>query len=573
MVPDKQYQDLLAKLKALEKEHDALKSQLNISSKSTKSSHQQNTQYKNYFDHSLDSIFAMETIYGVPSRLIEVNETFANLIGIEKKDIVEMEPLDLFATGEKKRILNIAEDLLENKEMYFTSAFKNKSKKRIPVEITLKTLDDSLNPQIIAIARDVGLKKKALKNQDNPLFSRAIAGSNEIIVHITTRPRFSFQYVSPAANKILGFTPQELYNNPDAFLTNLHPDDYKVFMKSLTQEGSINLPKVFRFLRKDQKLTWIEIYLSSSTDINKKGEFDAIIHDVTHRQKMERTLNKKLKAENLITNISTSFIEYASLKKTITNAVHDIGMTFNIDQIELCVGLDDSIRNQHVWKNPSLRTNQPDVPIDLQSTLWIKSKLKEGELIYISASEKIPKDNSFDIQYLSTREIKSLLVCPLQIYSHTFGYLAFIQKQKNREWDRVDIHVVNTTSSIFNSAFRKELILERKDKIYNVALQAGVLSYPHVKSSPVCMLMFNSKGEITGCLGNHLSFFSAEQAACDNRTFSKIFTQETVKLIKQEYAILKVNKEPRLFKSLNPEIAFGMFYFKDNKYILCMYNA
>lgn len=578
MVPDKKYQDLIEKLNALEKENAALKKSSSTPNISTLETKESLVRFKTYFNHSLDSIFVMESIYGVPNALIEVNDTFSKLIGYNKEDLLDLEPLDLFATGEKKRILNIAEQLLESKKMYFVTAFKSKDNPRIPVEVTLKTLDSSLNPQIIAIARNIEEKKLALKGNPSAdeLYRKIVAGTNEIIVHIKAKPRFRFQYISPASKKILGYTAQDLYDNPQNFLNNLHPEDYKKFMTALDQETATNLPRTFRFLRKDQKMIWLEIYLTSLGKGSRNGEFDAIIHDITHRQQMERLLSRKLKAENLITSISTSFIEYSSLKKTISDAVHDTGTTFNLDQIELCIGLKDSIRNQYVWKNPTLSQTGIIDKINLDATEWIKAQLMKGELVYVSASNKIPNEHSFDIIYLQERGIKSLLVSPLQIYNQTFGYLAFIQKAKFKEWDRVEIHLINTVASIVNSALRKELILEKKDKVYDVALKAGVISLEN-KEVPEVILMFNGKGEITGCLGNHSQYFNADQATCENKSFGAIFPKETVVLIKKHYTQLQKSKENQFFTSATHgkknSVRFGMFFYKDSKCILCMYNV
>lgn len=578
MIPDKKYQDLIEKLSALEKENALLKeSNIDPNTANLQTTESLN-RFKKYFNHSLDSIFVMESIYGVPNALIEVNDTFSKLIGYGKEDLMDVEPLDLFAKGEKKRILNIAEELLESKEMYFITAFKSKRKPRIPVEITLKTLDNSLNPQIIAIARNIEEKKQALKGTlpADELYRKIISGTNEVIVNIQAKPRFHFLYISPASKKILGYAPQDLYDNPQNFLSNLHPDDYKKLMSALDQETASNLPRTFRFLRKDQKLIWLEIYLTSLDKGNKKGEFDAIIHDVTHRQQMERLLSIKLKAENLITSISTRFIEYSSLKKTITDVVYDTGTTFNLDQIELCIGLKDSVHNQYIWQKPTLYHKGVSDKINLNATKWIKTQLVEGELVYVSTSNKIPKEHAFDSAYLQERGIKSLLASPLQINNQTFGYMAFVQKEKNKEWDRVEIHLVNTVSSIINSALRKELILENKDKVYEVALKTGVLSMEN-KEVPEIILMFNSKGEITGCLGNHSKHFSTDQSTCENKTFSSIFPKETVQLIKNHFTLLQKSKETQYFFSSvggkSQPVRFGMYYYKENKCILCMYKA
>ncbi len=578
MVPEKKYESILQKLKVLEEENVVLKQKLSVSGE-----FEQPTKYRDYhtyFNKSLDGIFVMESIYGVPSSFVEINDALVKLLGYSREEILDFDPLDLLAEGEKKRLLSIAENILEQQEIYFLTAFRDNKKRRVPVEISIKTLDSSVNPQLIGIARSTEDKDDAskLKNSTEMVLRKIVSATNEMVMHITATPQFKFNYISPASKKILGYTNRELYNNPMEFLNNLHPEDYKTLMNLLDKNKGTGLPHLFRFLRKDEKLIWLEMYVTNEDkETTLKHGFYAIIHDVTYRQQMERLINKKLRVEHLIAEISRSFINYDNLKATIHKSIEDTGLTMNIDCIDLCIGLGNDPKNQHSWINPSCKPTSKNKILILEGKPFIDGKLSEGEMVYLVANSDIPEEHEDERQLLSEQGIKSMLAAPMQFYGRTMGYLAFYQLKKEKEWDRVEINLINTLSSTYNSILKKEIVMEQKDKIFELSNKLEIHKHnPYPNKEPKFILSFNFKGEITGCLGTHPMFNKKLQSKCEERHINNVFPKNISLMLKDEFSKLCKDKQPRFFNATLTPVTdrqyFGMFYYRKSKCLLCLYN-
>ncbi len=578
MIPEKKIEELNKRLQQLEQENKELKEQLSNDENTTSSPNGRD--YESYFNNSLDGIFIMESIYGVPSSFVEINSSMCRMLGYSKDEIKEFDPLDILAEGEKKRLLNISENILEQQEIYFLTAFRDVKKRRVPVEISIKTLDTSLNPQLIGIARSVEDKDYSLKLKDSTeaLLKKIVSGTHEVVMHISGKQRFRFNYISAACQKVLGFSAKELYLNPNIFLENLHPSDYKKFMALMEGVAGTGLPHNFRFLRKDQKLIWIEVYLTNEDKATplKYGVY-AIVHDVTYRHQMERLINKKLKAEHLIAEISRGFIEYKKVKTTIHRTIEKTGLDMGIDCIDLCIGKGNDIKNKYSWLNPKLDKIKKKDVLYLEGTPWIDAKLSKGDFVYLVSPDEIPAEFEGERNMLSDNGIQSMLVSPLEFYGTTFGYLAFYQLNKKREWDRVEINLITTMSGIINTVLKKEITLEEKDDIFSIVNELdGFYTHPFIPEKPKLVLTFNRKGVITGCIGRHALFMSDLRNRCDSKPLSSVFPENVSKALKEHYQALRNDHQPRFFSyALTPENDaqdFGMFYFKENKCLLCLYN-
>lgn len=95
----------------------------------------------------------------------------------------------------------------------------------------------------------------------------------DIIYRYRLRPTRGFEYVSPAATRVTGYTPEEHYADPDLGFKLVHPDDRPVLLALLQASPSpATLP--LRWIRKDGTVVWTEQRNTPVFDEN--GEFVAI---------------------------------------------------------------------------------------------------------------------------------------------------------------------------------------------------------------------------------------------------------------------------------------------------------
>lgn len=79
----------------------------------------------------------------------------------------------------------------------------------------------------------------------------------DIIFRYRLRPTRGFDYVSAAATRVTGFTPEEHYADPDLGLKLVHPDDRPV-LDALRRTVPNGDPVLLRWRRKDGRTIWTE---------------------------------------------------------------------------------------------------------------------------------------------------------------------------------------------------------------------------------------------------------------------------------------------------------------------------
>jgi PAS domain S-box-containing protein len=104
------------------------------------------------------------------------------------------------------------------------------------------------------------VRPRALRRRD-PLaerdLRRLIDRASDVIFRYRTHPRHGFEFVSPAITRITGYTPEELYADPESAINLVDRDD-RAIMHDLLARGAGRVPIVLRWRRKDDSVVWIE---------------------------------------------------------------------------------------------------------------------------------------------------------------------------------------------------------------------------------------------------------------------------------------------------------------------------
>lgn len=79
----------------------------------------------------------------------------------------------------------------------------------------------------------------------------------DIIYRFRLRPTRGFEYVSPAAKQVTGYTPEEHYADPELGFKLIHPAD-RALLRTITAAGPTREPILLRWRRKDGTMIWTE---------------------------------------------------------------------------------------------------------------------------------------------------------------------------------------------------------------------------------------------------------------------------------------------------------------------------
>lgn len=147
---------------------------------------------------------------------------------------------------------------------------------------------------LAAIALDSVRKESALRESERR-FRLIAEHAQDLIYRIRLHPDRQFEYVSPSATKITGYTPEEHYADPELGYKLVHPDD-RAKLQQAAQAPS-DEPLVLRWVRKDGRVIWMEqqntpIY----DDAGRMTALEGIARDITARKETALALAKQTRA-------------------------------------------------------------------------------------------------------------------------------------------------------------------------------------------------------------------------------------------------------------------------------------
>ncbi len=150
-----------------------------------------------------------------------------------------------------------------------------------------------MDDQFVIVVENVTERKQAetdLAERDER-FRLMAENAQDLIYRYRFKPKPGFEYVSPSASAITGFTPEEHYADPQLGFKLVHPDDLHLLESLADSPPDPPRPLILRWIRKDGKVIWTEQLNVPVYD--ERGELvalDGIGRDITERKLAEEAL-------------------------------------------------------------------------------------------------------------------------------------------------------------------------------------------------------------------------------------------------------------------------------------------
>jgi PAS domain S-box-containing protein len=166
----------------------------------------------------------------------------------------------------------------------------------IPVEYSsYPIVRDAVVEGAIVTFVDITERKRAEEKlkESEERFRLLAENAKDIIYRYRLKPTPGFEYVSPSATDLTGYTPEEHYADPELALKVVHPDDKHILEEFLRSPESANRVLTLRWISRDGRVIWTEQQITLIYD--DQGELVAIEgigRNITERKEVEDALRQ-----------------------------------------------------------------------------------------------------------------------------------------------------------------------------------------------------------------------------------------------------------------------------------------
>jgi PAS domain S-box-containing protein len=225
-------------------------------------------------------------------RIIYWNRAAEELYGWSKKEvmgrpIVEVTPSEQML----ERAEEIMSELRAGRSWSGEFLVQRKDGSSFPAMVTDTPVHDEQGnlAGIIGVSTDITeIKQMEELRRSEERFRLLAENAQDLIYRYHLKPTPGFEYVSPSATAMIGYTPEEHYADPELHFKIVHPDDRHLIDEAFRSPESLN---TIRWLGKDGGVIWIEQRTKAIYDgAGELVAIEGIARDVTERKRVEEAL-------------------------------------------------------------------------------------------------------------------------------------------------------------------------------------------------------------------------------------------------------------------------------------------
>jgi PAS domain S-box-containing protein len=268
----------------------------------------------------------------------------------------------------------------------------------------------------------------------------------------------NFIYSNPAGEQIFGVPKGELRNrNLKEFLNQ----DQLEVARNQSGKRELNEKSKYELEIITPEGEYKTLLVSGSPQYNRNGDVIGTFGqftDITHKKKTEREIQRRLKLELIISEISNDFVhlkrEY--LDHSVNRALQKIGSFAEVDRSYVFLFSEDGLlcNNTHEWCEVNIEPqieNLQEIPNDMLP--WWMEKLHNYETIHIPLVSNLPPEAQVEKEILEAQDIKSVLVIPLLTSNSLIGFLGFDSVAQAKTWQDEDILLLTMLGEILGNGF------------------------------------------------------------------------------------------------------------------------
>lgn len=244
---------------------------------------------------SLFNATAEGMVITVGGRMRRVNRTFAAMLGYEVEDLEGGDPVALAVPEDRERV---RAHMLAGYEAPYEALFVRKDGSRVPLEITGRGIRYEGQVVRLVSVRDITDRRRAEEalQASERRFRALVQHASDLT--IIRDPDGTIRYASPAAERVLGYRPEELVGRNRAEF--LHPDDSAAIVADIAAihaQPGVHETIAYRVRHRDG--SWRRVEGTATNLLDEPSVRGIVINmrDVTERALAEAERDRLLRRE------------------------------------------------------------------------------------------------------------------------------------------------------------------------------------------------------------------------------------------------------------------------------------
>ena len=189
-------------------------------------------------------------------------------------------------------------------------------------------------------------------------------------------------------------------------------------------------------------------------------------HEVVEHQRDEEALKIRIRFENLITTLSSRFINLApeEIDRELHGALQKIGEFAGVDRCYIGITSANGkiLDIAYEWAAEGIR-QYPQFYHNIVANEvypWSARVVRNLQVLYIPGVEDLPPEADKDKERLQAQQIKSIVVVPMVYKKMLIGIVGFDSVREKKAWTDDDIALLRIVGEIFSSAIERKWIEE-----------------------------------------------------------------------------------------------------------------
>lgn len=299
-------------------------------------------------------------------------------------------------------------------------------------------------------------REKDLELSLEHYFESLIENIHDVIQVIDAKG--SIIFCSSSIKALTGFSIDEVNQLENGFAL-IHPEDKpRIFneFKQKAGEGISSYSTRYAILTKDGAFKQVETKVVNALDNPRIKGFICVNSDVTERLKAEEKSKHQKELYQLLTNVSTSFLD-SDLLNSVQLMLEKIGRFAGVDRSYIYL-LDDkeTIWNcLHEWRSygaEDITSNFYESGLPVRNSQWLYQQIKSNSTINYEDTNQIPSEARDFKDICKKDNTQSVLLLPILRNEKVYGFMGFDSVLNKKKWQNEDVAMLQICSEILISS-------------------------------------------------------------------------------------------------------------------------